>query len=118
MQQPSSILDGFEAAWKAWLSTSNRTVDQQPKLTEYLARLDSADAGHAERARELINLDLYYRIKAGETGPLAGQYASLPGFTLSDAHVRELAVEEHKWRACLSSATAQPPRRLRQNSRR
>jgi WD40 repeat protein len=99
MHQPSVILGRFETEWRTWLATGDRAVDKQPQLTLYVAQLDSSDA---ERAWQLVKLDLWYRVEAGEAGPLTNRYLAFPVLALSEERQCELVALEAEWRESVS----------------
>jgi tetratricopeptide (TPR) repeat protein len=93
-----NLLDQFEALWKA---------GPPPALADFLP----TDSGPQARtlARELIKLDLYYRVQAGEPPPVAGRYAQLPNCPLRSALAQELAALEAQWRTPQVDTAVQDP---------
>ena len=79
------ILDAFEEAWQN---------GPRPTLADFLP------AGHPhsrELSRELIKMDLEYRLRAGHTCPLAGEYFGIgAGWTREEQ--AELIALEYQWR--------------------
>jgi tetratricopeptide (TPR) repeat protein len=90
----AALPDRFEELWRA---------GKQPALRDFLP---AAGENHAaERAWQLVQLDLYYRVRAGLPGPLAQNYFELSGFELSEDKRAELTALERQWRLAAVETT-------------
>jgi serine/threonine-protein kinase len=99
------ILDQFEDRWKAHLS--DRGKSECPLLEEYLPAVGSPDA--KELVWELIALDLYYRLRTDESGPITDRYHQFSGFELNAAQKNELQALLGRYRQSASSGTDSGP---------
>ncbi len=86
--ESAKLLDQFEALWKA--------APPAPGLGAFLP--GGTRPQERELAWELIKVDLYYRVKAGERGPLSDRYLDLPGVQLTEDQKNELTELEDRWR--------------------
>jgi serine/threonine-protein kinase len=99
------ILDQFEDRWKAHLS--DRGKSECPALEHFLPAVGAPEA--TELVWELIALDLYYRLRTNESGPITDRYLHLPGFELNASQKNELQALLGHYRQSASSGIDSGP---------